>query len=185
MDPANAAHVAATYHEVDPASGFLQTTGNYAEAFTPERKQHFINIFKSSGLRFRQTCDNLGISSHTINHHISIDPEFKRKYQEAIDDYAEELEAKQRAFALESKNFMDRAMQLRSLLPAKYARDERINASQTVQININGNLMIDAKSRDESIETRVVKEIEKESANFGDNGIRNDVANNNNASNVT
>ena len=183
MNQDHAAHVAATYHEVDPASGFLQTTGNYAEAFTPERKENFLSVYKASGLRFLSTCKQLGLSNHTLNHHISIDPEFKAKFQKVQEEYAEELEAKQRAFALDQKNFMDRAMQLRALLPGKYARDERINAQPTVQININGNLMIDTKSRDESIETRIVKELGMESDNVPQGSIGNEAANNNNVSN--
>ena len=51
-------------------------------------------------------------------------------------------------------------MQLRYLIPGKYAREEKQNTSQPIQININGNLMIDAKSREEMIEARVIKEID-------------------------
>lgn len=160
----NSQSIAETYHQVDPSSGFLQTTGNYAEAFTPERKQQFLDVYIASGLRFLTTCKKLGLSDHTINHHIDIDPEFKRRFNEAQAEYAEELEAKQRNYALEPKQFMDRAMQLRALLPGKYAREQNYGSNQAITINLNGNLLIDAKRRAETLDAEIIKEVEQESA---------------------
>ena len=157
-------HTVQTYHEVDQATGMVQTTGNYATAFTPDRKEQFLSVYVASGLRFKHTCKQLGISDHTVHHHVSIDPEFKKRLEDAQAEYAEDLEADQRNFARDKKNFMDRAMQLRYLFPKKYARDEKSTTNQPIQININGNLLIDAKSREEMIEARVVKSIEAEQA---------------------
>lgn len=170
----------ATYHNVDPATGYLQAKGNYAEAFTPERKQQWLDVYKASGLRFLSTCKSLGISDHTINHHIEIDQEFKAKFKEVQAEYAEELEALQRDFAKDKKQFMDRAMQLRALLPGKYARDERRD-DVAVTINISNEALIEAKRRSESmdkaIEAEIVRESRRlESASMGDNGGNNDHA---------
>jgi len=157
----NVQQVAETYHSWDANSGMIQTTGNYATAFTPERKQQFIDVYVASGLRFKHTCKKMGISDHTVHHHISIDPEFKKRIDEAQAEYAEELEARQRNFALEPKHFMDRAMQLRCLLPGKYARDENRNGqNQPITINVNGDLLIDAKKRSEVLDAQIVQEAE-------------------------
>lgn len=145
----------AAYHSIDPQTGYLQTTGNYAEALTPERKDQWLKAYKASGLRFRSTCTSLGISHHTINHHIEIDPVFKQNYQEAQAEYAEELEARQRNYALEPKHFMDRAMQLRALLPGKYARDERRDDNQ-ITINISADIINEAKRRSEALEAKII-----------------------------
>lgn len=146
------------YHQVDPSSGFVETTGKYATAFTAERKQQFIDVYVASGLRFKHTCKKLGISDHTVHHHISIDPEFKNKIDEAQAEYAEELEARQRNFALEPKQFMDRAMQLRCLLPGKYAREQNYGSSSPITINVSGDFLIDAKKRSEMIDAEIVRE---------------------------
>lgn len=153
-------HIAETYHQVDPATGFIETTGNYATAFTPERKQQFLSVYVASGLRFKHTCKQLGLSDHTINHHITIDPEFKKAVEECHAEYAEELEARQRNFALEPKHFMDRAMQLRCLLPGKYARDENRSTNQNnITININAEALAREKERANAIEAEIIKEI--------------------------
>ena len=146
------------FHSIDPNTGMTESTGNYAQAFTPERKAQFLKAYADSGLRFTSTCKVLGISYDTSNHHIEIDPEFKANFKQAQSDYAEELEARQRAFALEPKHFMDRAMQLRALLPGRYARDER-REDTAVTINISNDALIEAKRRSESMDHAIEAEI--------------------------
>lgn len=155
----NAQQIAETFHEVDPATGFLQTKGPYAVAFTAERKKQFLDVYRANGLMMRKTCNQLGLSGHTINHHLSIDPEFKKALVDAQAEYAEELEAKQRSYALDPKHFMDRAMQLRYLLPERYAQDQKQQTSSVV-INIQGDLVIDAKKRADLIDAEIVREAE-------------------------
>lgn len=155
-----------TYHATDPETGMIQTTGNYPTALTPERKQQFLDIYVANGLRFRTTCKQLGISHHTITHHLDIDKEFKKRFNDAQTEYAEELEARQRNYALEPKQFMDRAMQLRALLPEKYAREQNLGSGQAIQINVSGNFVIEAKKRDEMIDAEIVKELKCESDNI-------------------
>ena len=121
-------------HQINPATGFLENPG-YAFDFDSERKQAFIDEYRRSGLRFRQTCKNLGISPHTIHKHTRIDQAFKNALDEALADYAEHLESSQMEFALDKKNFMDRAMQLRRLYPEKYALEKTLKTDFTITLN--------------------------------------------------
>lgn len=153
--------IADRYHSVDPETGFLSTNGDYANAFTPERKKQFLALYKKNGLRFRKTCKDLGLGIDTINHHMSIDPAFKEAFASVSREYAEKLEAAQRQFAMEKKCFMDRAMQLRALFPEKYGiRNESANSGKPT-IVIEGNVIIDAKKRVESIEAEVLDEVKR------------------------
>lgn len=160
----NADQIAQTYHQVDPASGMIQTTGNYPTPFDPERKKQFLSLYKANELGIRKACRQMGMSVSTVNHHLEIDPVFKQEFEAAEKDYIEELECTSRVNALNPKSVIERIFQLKCLLPLKYGQENKPNTNQPIQININGNLMIDAKSRDEMIEARVVKEIESESA---------------------
>lgn len=156
--------IAQTYHQIDTDSGLLQTTGNYPTPFDPERKKQFLSLYKLNDLGLRKACRSMGLSEATVTHHLKIDNEFKRLFDECEREYIEDLECVSRNNALNPKSVIERIFQLKCLLPLKYGQENKPTTNQPIQININGNLMIDAKSRDEMIEARVVREIEGESA---------------------
>ena len=74
--------IAERYHAVDPQSGMVQTTGNYPTAFDAERKKQFLDMYKANELGIRKACRSMGMSVSTVNHHLQIDPEFRRLFDE-------------------------------------------------------------------------------------------------------
>lgn len=156
----NADQIAQTYHQVDPASGMIQSTGNYPTPFDPERKLQFLSLYKLNDLGLRKACRSMGLSEATVTHHLKIDPEFKRLFDECEREYIEDLECVSRQNALNPKSVIERIFQLKCLLPLKYGQENKPSNTQPVQININGNLMIDAKRREDFIEARVSREID-------------------------
>lgn len=152
---------AASALAVDPSSGFLESTGNFANAFDSERKAQFLEVYKANGLRFKKTCKLLGISEHTINHHHAVDHVFRSAFDEVQREYAEDLQCTSMEIALTPKGFMDRIAQLRRLFPGKYAPAE--NTGQTkIELHIDGDVMISKKNL-ETMETTIVGEIESDS----------------------
>ncbi len=166
------------YHVSDPVSGMIQTTGNYPTPFDPDRKTQFLELYRANELGIRKACRAMGMSVSTVNHHLKIDPEFKSRFDALEKDYLEDLECVSRNNALNPKSVIERIFQLKCLLPLKYGQENKPATNQPIQINISGNLLIDAKSRDDSIDAKVIKEVENESANFGFDRIGNNLTNN-------
>lgn len=146
-------HALALNHE----TGFMESNG-YAEAmaFDTERKLQFLKAYKANGLRFRTTCKSLGLSHHTVLKHYNLDEAFRQGYDEVEREYAEELEARQMAYALEPKHFMDRCMQLRRLYPDRYA-PEKSSGSTQITINVTPDALSPVLKRQEILEAEMVK----------------------------
>lgn len=150
---------------IDPSSGFLESTGNYATVFDAERKAQFLEVYKANGLRFKKTCALLGLSQHTINKHIEQDQVFADAFNEVQRVYAEDLQCTSMEIALTPRGFMDRIAQLRRLFPGKYAPAEN-NGQTKIELHIDGDVTI-SKKNFETMETTIVGEIESDSMGIG------------------
>lgn len=149
------------YHAIDPVTGFVETTGNYPAAFDGERKADFLKVYRASGLALYKTCEQLGLSRHTVSHHLQIDPAFSEAVEEAKRSYADELEAKSRNIALTRDSAtLERIFQLRAIFPDKYARDLKQNGAQKIEINIVGDILMGKKRELDTVETSLVSEID-------------------------
>lgn len=145
---------------VDEATGFMETSGGFASAFDGQRKDEFLRVFKASGLALYTTCKNLGISHHTIHHHVKNDPAFREAFEQVRRTYADDLEAKSRSIAMTRDSAtLERIFHLRSLFPEKYAREQK-SPDGKIEINITGNLVTSIKRDAEVLETTVVRAIE-------------------------
>lgn len=156
-------------HTIDPVTGFTESLA-YASAFTGERKQAFLKRFYENGLALYDTCDELSLSHHTVNTAYKTDPVFREKFDECRARYTDSLEGTSRRNARDPKFYVERIFQLRSLKPEMYA-DQKSSNSPQITINVEGNILIDAKNRNEMIDAKIIqeaelvrKESEKESA---------------------
>lgn len=151
--------VVRTYHSVDPNTGYIQTTGNYPNAFDPVRKEAFLELYKANGLRLRRACREMGMSEATISHHLKIDPVFKEKFDGVEADYIENLEQVSRDNALNNpKAVIERIFQLKCLLPLKYGQENGYSQRGNGQIiiNIDGKMLEASRKRDETMDAQVI-----------------------------
>lgn len=149
---------------LDPVTGYMETSGDYARAFDGERKENFLKVYRANGLAFYKTCKDLSISSHTITHHVKNDPKFADEIKQAEREYAEELEAKSRGVALNKDSAtLERIFHLRALFPDKYARDLKASGGEKIEINVIGDVMINQKKSFDAVETNIVREVESAS----------------------
>jgi hypothetical protein len=142
-------------HSVDPETGFIESNA-YAIAFDAQRKQQFLQLYKANGLGLYRTCKALGISHHTINKHYKNDQAFKKAFDEAMEEYADELEAVSRQNALNPRSVIERIFQLKSLLPGKYA-DQRVSSAPQVNITIDAATLSDFAKRVQSVEAQPIE----------------------------
>lgn len=122
-------------HTIDPETGFIESNG-YISAFDAPRKKQFLEVFKQSGLGLYRTCNKLGLSYHTVNKHYQADPVFKEAYDQALQEYTDELEATSRENALNPRSVIERIFQLKCLKPEKYADQRQSGGSVTVNISV-------------------------------------------------
>lgn len=133
-------------HTVDPKTGYLESNG-FPDAFDAPQKILFLNTYRDKGLNLFQACKDMGISRHTVRHHMRIDPSFRADVESLTEEYADSLEWVSRQQAMNpGKGFMDRCMQLRHLRPSKYAQD-KIQSPQPVVIQISAPDGFTAKRR--------------------------------------
>lgn len=142
-------------HTVDPATGFLESNG-YATAFDAQRKQRFLKVYKENGLGFYRACKALGLSHDTVNKACRVDPVFKAAFDEAMLEYADELEAVSRQNALNPRSVIERIFQLKSLIPSKYA-DQRVQSAPQITINIDGKMLDAIRQRSEAIDVQQIE----------------------------
>lgn len=139
---------------IDTETGLLESKA-YPMSFDADRKKQFLEVFKSSGLGLYRTCAKLGLSHHTVNKHYQIDPVFKQLYDEAMQEYTDELEATSRENALNPRSVIERIFQLKALRPEKYA-DRRDSSNINVSINIDQSMLEQIKRRQEVIDIEPV-----------------------------
>lgn len=154
-----------THHNINPDTGMVETSGNFMSPFDSDRKLQFLELYKQNGIRLRRACRSMGLSESTVSHHLKIDPVFKEQFDAVERDYIEDLEATSRDNALNPKQVIERIFQLKCLLPLKYGQSEKTQQGN-VTINVNGDLLIDAKKRIESMMRQVDHNIVETSANF-------------------
>src|SRR3990167_1456773 len=155
-------------HAIDATTGFLQSNGEYAHVFDAQRKTAFLRLYGSNGLRLRRTCRSMGMSESTINHHCSIDPEFRRQFDDVERDYIDELEGVSRDNALNPRSVIERIFQLKCLLPSKYGQENR-PVSTVITINLDGKILESAERHRDQIDSAVDAEIVAERAKVGQN----------------
>lgn len=148
-------------HAVDSSTGFIQSL-NFPDAFDATKKMEFVQALRANHFKFLATCQQLGISPHTIYKHKRIDKAFDDALRESVNEYAEHLEWVSRTNALEPRSTLERIFQLRALLPDKYARDLKGNGLQKIEINVAGDFVGHAKKDIEAIETTIVRAIESD-----------------------
>lgn len=153
---------------VDPGTGMVEALGGFPNVFDAERKAHFLELYKAEGIRLRRACRSMGLSEATVNHHLKIDPVFKEQFDAVEKDYLEELEATSRSNALNPKAVIERIFQLKCLLPGKYGQENGYSQRDSkIVINIQGDMLIDAKRRAEIVDTFISKEAESARLDMG------------------
>ena len=165
-------------HEIDKSSGFLQSSGPYLDAFDANSKHRFLEYYKANGLRLNSTCKAIKVKRDTVKKHMDIDPTFRAAVREIEDDWLEELESVSKVTALNPKSTIERIFQLKCHLPDRYGQFEKAT-NQPITINLNGNLLVDAKRRAEMIDAEIVREVEQESARMVSDSMCNSTANDN------
>lgn len=141
-------------HTVDPQTGFLESNA-YVSAFNGERKEMFIRRLVANGLSLYNTCDEMGLSVHTVNKHYKNDPAFKQALDEARRDYADRLDGISKVNAMNPKSVIERIFQLKALFPERYA-DQKSSGSPNITLQIDGKTLEMIRKRDEVIEAQVV-----------------------------
>lgn len=139
----------------------MQTSGDYARAFDVQRKEDFLRVYRANGLAFYKTCKDLGLSHHTLNHHVKNDPAFAAELRQVEREFSEELEAKSRTIALSKDSAtLERIFHLRAFFPEKYAKDLKQDSNERIQINVVGDVLISQKKKLDAVDTTIVREIE-------------------------
>lgn len=158
----------ATHHDINPETGMIETSGNFMSPFDSDRKLQFLELYKQNGIRLRRACRSMGLSEATVSHHLKIDPVFKEQFDAVERDYIEELEAVSRENALNPKATIERIFQLKCLVPLKYGQENGYSQRSNGQIviNVNGDLLIDAKKRIESMARQIDQNVIDVSANL-------------------
>lgn len=144
-----------------PQAPYVSPMPGLAHAFDPERKAQFLALYKAKGLRCKATCNDLGLSFHTFQHHYRVDPEFRQNIDTIQAEYAEELQAKSMQYAMEPKHFMDRCMQLRRLLPDQYAPEKSFGPMK-IDVIIDGAVLESSKKREQILEAQVMASTQEE-----------------------
>ena len=142
-------------HQIDPETGFVHSPA-YARDFSPQRKLDFLKVYAEQGMRFNRSCELLGLSMHTVNHALRIDPRFKEEFLLVEKRYTENLEKVSMDTAMTPRGVIDRMCQLKRLAPEKYAFEKNFE-KQSVTINIDGNLILESKKKMEVLEAKIVK----------------------------
>lgn len=141
-------------HTIDPATGFMESNG-FLATFDAERKTTFIRQLVANGLSLYDTCDQLGLSVHTVNKHYRNDPVFKEALDEARRDYSDRLDGISKKNAMNPKSVIERIFQLKSLFPEKYA-DQKSSGPTQVVINFDGKFLDLARKRAEAIDAELI-----------------------------
>ena len=152
---------------IDPKTGFTSPLNTYITAFSPDRKQKFIDLYFKNSCKFQNTCDQLGLNYHTVWNAFKNDSTFNDKMQESERRYLEQLEDISRVNALHPKSVVERMFQLRSLKPSIYARDnnnkdnnsvnvvvipiEEIKKMQERERSFNGDKFLDVKENKDNV----------------------------------
>ena len=100
-------------HTVDPATGFIVSLA-YEDAFTPEKKLRYLELYEESGGLICRTAEALGMKDATIRKHVQIDPEFARRMELAKRRCNERVEGVLFKRALEPNGSFDRTVWLRN-----------------------------------------------------------------------
>lgn len=137
-------------HVINPETGYLENPA-YANDFDSERKKRFLETFKANGMGLYRTCRALGMSTSTVHRHYQIDPLFKKNFDEAREEYGDELQAVSRVNALNPRSVIERIFQLKSLFPEKYG-DSRTSGALSITINVDDNLLKSAQKRDQILD---------------------------------
>jgi len=149
-------------HTVDPKTGFLESSG-FAYDFDGERKTMFIRRLVANGLSIYDTCDELGLSHHTVFKHYRNDQAFKLAVDEARRDYADRLDGVSKRNAMNPRSVIERIFQLKSLFPEKYA-DQKSSGNVQVNLTLDGNALALIKKREEVIDAEIIDNQSAESA---------------------
>lgn len=156
----------AAFHTIDPITGFTNTKGNIS-LFDSNRKQDFLKLYMANGLSLYKTCDQMGLSYHTVFNHLKIDTAFKAAIEASKREYAARLDGISKQNAMDPKSVIERIFQLKALFPEIYAENKRDSAPQ-ITINFDANLLQAAKQRENIIDVTPENENTSQSTTSND-----------------
>lgn len=142
---------------INPETGFIENPA-YIYAFDSNRKQQFIKCLVENGLGIYEACEALGLSHHTLFKHYHNDPKFKEALDEARNEYGARLDSLSKRNAMNPRSVIERIFQLKSIFPEKYA-DQRQSNQLNITINVDENLIENARKREQILEAQQVTEV--------------------------
>lgn len=147
-------------HVINPETGYLENPA-YVYDFDSDRKKQFLKRFEENCLGLYDTCEQLGLSHHTVNKHYQIDAQFREAYDETRRRYLDRVQAVGRMNALNPRSVVERiwVQKTNSDLPGfeRYA-DQKNTGNINVSINIDQNVLDSIKKRQEVIDIEPVSE---------------------------
>lgn len=146
-------------HEICKETGFVYSPG-VLSTFTPQAKLKFLELYKANGLAIWRTCRSLGMSVETVHRHLQTDPKFKELFDEARQEYIDNVESTSRFCALDPKNYVERFFQLKALLPETYG-EGKIARPMEITLNIDFGGLSKEHERTHSIDAEIVQELEQ------------------------
>lgn len=116
--------------EVDPATGFLQSSSPNLQTFDAEKKTMFIQLALEEARAGKwpdvnKLCEQFGITVRTFQGHREKDVEFRAQWEEVKRLVANEIAGEMREFSKRPSNYMDRVTLLRHLYPEEWGGQER------------------------------------------------------------
>lgn len=154
-------------HVINQETGYVENPA-YINQFDSERKEQFLSLYKSNGIRLRRACREMGLSEATVSRHLHTDPLFKEKFEEVERDYIEDLESVSRVNALNPRSVIERIFQLKCILPNKYGQENKPQ-SLNVTISLDPNMLNNAANRLQSIDAEIISSTQAEVAKQLDN----------------
>lgn len=115
----------------DEKTGFMKNGKNYSlTGFTPERKEQFFKELEETG-HIGKALQRIGLSRQPFYTAMEHDPEFRRRYREAIMAMKWELEGTMYEKGKTPNGFLDRIAWLRRWFPSEYGQKTTIEHKTT------------------------------------------------------
>jgi hypothetical protein len=154
-------------HTIDPATGFVVSLA-YEDAFTPEKKLRYLEMFEASGGLVCRTAYELGMNDDTVRKHMRIDPKFAQLITAAKQRCNENVEGVLYKRALDPRGAFDRAVWLRNNYRDKYG-EQQSNTGNQITINIDGNLLKKFEEKQKVVDAQIVTSTQQSEIKSVDN----------------
>jgi transposase len=113
---------------------------------TPENEELFLEAL-AEGFSVRAAAKTIGAGRRTVYDWRDADPEFKKRWDEAIEDGTDTLEDAARARALDTSDTL-LIFTLKARRPEKYRENVNLNHSGTITVTATNFAVIDAKAEE-------------------------------------